>query len=195
MNANHLLPHLLLIATLSVTAYAQSASDNERKEQAVVVYTRLLKSENAARILVGSISSYTTRSPWNLSTNLGLGQRLLVADLPPALVVSTLESCGDAAAALNTTDEGFSDVVLRMSALRKDSSRNIYVHLAALDRYGLPVYKMLGDATGLTADKIKQLALDNRLRSETAFKLLIEAFEREYSGIAQEVAKKRKRIS
>lgn len=181
---------VLILLLLFSPAQAQ---DEQSKKDAVAIFTRLLKSESEAEQLVNYLSTFTALSPWQFSTLTTLSQRLIVADFKSKEIMPTLMPCGDMAAALDFDDYGYAELVLRMARLRMDTERYApYAHLSALERLGVPAYKILAEQIGKSTEEAQRMARRDEINGAGAFGALLDWYSQKYKGVAADVAKKRK---
>lgn len=185
----YVLAVILSVCVCTVGVSAQEAeggegmSDEQVADYALTGFTRLLDSQSEAQKLIASLRAYQSHSPWKLMTIITLSHKALYAGFRPVEVLSLLEPCGDAVAALDGKDEELSAVVLSMSAIKK--KREVYPQLVVLARAGLPVFQILGEAVELPAARLQKLAHEDKLQSETVYKFLLEGFTKRYGGTAR----------
>ena len=181
----------VFICVMSASAQIDEGSppDSELSARAKIIFTRLLESEQKADSFVTDLHLYCLESPWHYAVILGLSQRLIVGRFETTDVVSLLRASGDAAAALGGDEETFARIVLTMADLKTD--KEAYPNLTALQRLGIPVLKLLGEATGKKEREIELLAMNDRLNASGVYRILKDMFARNYGGLAEKLAKER----
>jgi len=183
----------LLLLTGNAQAVSRHQDDEQLKQGTYEVLARLLKSEVDAASLVKSLSDYQPRSPYQLETLLSLAQKLVVAKFSASDTYTMIVVCGDAVAALDGDDVGLGRLALQMAGLRNSHDGEAFYYLEWLDGVGLPVWDMLAEATGKKASQMRELARDGRLKEDVVCSILLKQFYSKYEGMAEIVAKKRKK--
>jgi phage tail tape-measure protein len=176
---------LLGIVLLSSTAgYGQRTPTKDEIDRAQLVLSRALNSDSAAEHHILFLQSYVERSPWQFRTLVNISQKLLAVGESLADIQRSISACGDAAVAtsVNDDDATYERIVFALFSVKR--GRDSLEGLAELESEGVPAYVLLGEATGYSASKIRGLAEAGRIKSRGAFDLLLDAFERKYSGLA-----------
>jgi hypothetical protein len=168
----------LLILMLTMCASVCGAQDKTALAQ-------ILKSEKDAAQLVEDLNSYARKSPWDIEAMSTVAQRLAVQGLTASQIMRTITTSGDMAAALDYDDQKFAQIVWLTGALLKSETPG--PSLYGLEGLGVPVFDLLGETIGRSADETLQLLRQDRLVSRGVFGLLTENYDRRYHGMAEKL--------
>jgi hypothetical protein len=147
--------------------------------------TQILKSEKDATQLVEDLRAYERKSPWDIDVMSRVAQRLAVQGLTASEIMRTITTSGDMAAALDYGDEKFAQIVWLTGAMLKSETPG--PSLYGLESLGVPVFDLLGETIGRSADETLQLLREGRLVSRGVFGLLTENYDRRYHGMAEKL--------
>jgi hypothetical protein len=170
-----------MIIALASAAFAQSTNEHE------VAIQQLLKTEKEASEYIELIKSDVERSPFELSTYLSISRQFFVWKISTYDARNILTICADAAAALDRRDETFAGLSGRVGVLWGKKSGSLYGNPLAIDRLGIPVWEILAERVGMSADRLKQVTLENKLNARVAAKFLIKDCSRRYGGTARKI--------
>jgi hypothetical protein len=187
----------ILAGSLATVSYAQATNTrpptpDDEAVRAIIVFTRILDSKEKALDHVAYLATYRMRAPWQFSTLVEITQRLAVMGFDIKEVDASLVPCGDMAAALTTEDddERFARIVFLIFELTAGDLDGQLVRdsLLGLEGLGVPITKLLSEATGLKPAKVRDLIMNGRLRGGVAKRVLLDGFTRHYGGLAAKLA-------
>jgi len=178
----------ILTLAILLLSFPTLANGQTSAQDAIPLFTRLLKSKPEAEYLAAQLAAYSSETPYQ-SGLIGISQRLIVAGFKPKQIMLILTPCGDMAAALDFNDQGYSELVGRMASLKNGRDDAVYLNLIALSDIGVPAFEILGEAIGKSARETEILAQRRRLRSSAACDALLAMYAQKYKGAALEARK------
>jgi hypothetical protein len=172
---------LVITGLLSTLGAAQSVNEHEAAIQT------LLKDEKAAREYVEEIQSDAEHSPYQISTYLTVSRQFFVWKISPYDARNILNICADAAAAVNAQDSGFAILSYELGGLWGKKSAEVYGAISTVDRIGIPLWEMLSQRTGWSEDKVKDMAIKDRLNAHAAADMILKTCSIRYGGTARKI--------
>jgi hypothetical protein len=175
---------------------ANFPSDTELAE-AQKVFTAILKDDEKAQKHVYLVAGYTLHSPFRFSSLISMTQRLAVADFPVADIDEALLPSGDMAIAAGGS---LAEQESRLSAIvgvlmRMQVGRDkVSTCLDVLEQNDVPAYVYIAEATGRSVEWVRKMADDDRMRGDVTKRLLLDAFRRKFSGLAEKVGNSKPEI-
>lgn len=182
-----------IVLVMASAAYGQRTPTKDELDRAQLVLSRALNSESDAEHHILFLQGYLEQSPWQFRTLVEISQKLLSVRESLADIQRAITACGDAAIAATVEDDDatYQRIVLALFSVK--TGRNPIAGLNELESNGVPAYDLLGEATGYSASKVRDLAEAGRIKSKGAFNILLVAFERKYNGLAAKRAEQLKR--
>lgn len=156
-------------------------------ESAAVGFKTMLGSEQAARQHLNELQKFAASTPFEFRDLIGYSQELQGMGFEAKEIIPTLTSVGDALSAMGRTDhiESVIEALGKMKAMGRVSGEEI----RRIAETGIPVYKILANAVGLTTKQVQKLAEENKLNADEAINILTQELESKYKGSMDEISK------
>ena len=182
-----------IVIVIASAAYGQRKPTKDELDRAQLVLSRALNSESDAEHHILFLEGYLEQSPWQFRTLVEISQKLLSLRESLGDIQRAITACGDAAIAATVEDDDATYQRIVFALFSVKTGRNPIAGLDELESNGVPAYDLLGQMTGLSTSKVRDHAEAGRMKSQGAFKVLLEAFERKYGGLASKRAEQLKR--
>jgi tape measure domain-containing protein len=156
-------------------------------ETAMIGFSTMLKSEDEAKKHLESLKKFAATTPFEFRDLIGYSQELQGMGFQAKEIVPTLTAVGDALSAMGRTDhiESVIEALGKMKAMGRVSGEEI----RRIAETGIPVYKILADAVGLTTKQVQKLAEENKLNADEAINILTQELESKYKGSMDKISK------
>lgn len=161
------------IGTASIQAAGQM-------EQARIGFTTLLKSGEAAGQMLENLRQFALKTPFNFPDLVTASQRLMAMGFAAKEVIPTLESVGNATAALGQGPAVMDRIVLALGQMR-NSAKLSAQDMKQLTEAGIQGWKYLSDATGISMGEIQEKAKDV-LTGAQAADIVLKGMAQNFAG-------------
>lgn len=188
---------LLLLACLSAPALTQD-DDAQIKQETLLVYSKLMGNEKAARTLIDDLSRMADDYGLNFKTVIGAATKAINQSIKPARIPGLLAVSIDTAVGVQADDLERARTFLVMAEqlgelLRRADDDHLYRALTALDLVGVPIWAILSDSIGVSERETRRLALQRGFAPQETAELLIKECQKKYGGLAKKLAESRRK--
>lgn len=150
-------------------------------QQIEVSLTTLTGSASDARELLNDLTDFAARTPFEMKGLAENAQQLLGVGVAAEDVIPTLQSLGDASAALGLSQEQM-DRVLRAVTQSLAKGKFQQEELLQIAEAGIPIYGLMADALGTTVPEMQAMATNGELLAEDVLPKLLEQMDQNYAG-------------
>jgi tape measure domain-containing protein len=171
----------LAMGGAAVAAVKSGLQTAASMEQAQIAFTTLLKSGQKSKDFLSKLSTFAAATPFELPGLIDASRQLLGAGASAKSVIPTLTAYGDAAGALGIDQDHFNNIMLAttqaMSAGKLQAG-----DLLQMTEAGLPVWKLLSEATGKPVVELRKLSASGQLLTKDVLPKLQAQMEKDYGG-------------
>lgn len=159
------------------TAALTAAGD---MEQAQIGFTTLLKSGDAAAIMLSNLRDFAAKTPFQFTELITASQRLMALGFAASEVIPALQSVGDAVSALGAGPDVMNRIILALGQMR-NSAKLSAADMKQLTEAGIKGWQYLSDATGIAMTDIQEKAKDV-LTGAQAAQIVMQGMARDFAG-------------
>jgi tape measure domain-containing protein len=155
------------------------------QESAVMAFTTMLHSGQAARDFMAQLTQFASQTPFELPGVTSAAQKLMAFGFQARDVLPTLTAIGDAVSGMGGSAESIDRVTLaigQMSAKGKVQSDE----LLQLTEAGIPALRILANQYGVTTAKMQDMVTKGLVPSSEAIPKLLRGIEQGTKGAAGE---------
>lgn len=157
-------------------------------DQAQIAFKYLLGDASSASAMIENLQDFAIASPLDTSAVMDSTRKLMAMGFTAKSVIPTLKVLADTAAVF-TGDAGemsdmLSHVTLALGQMRA-SGKVMTQELRQLYNAGIPVFQILQEELGLTADQVRNIGKQS-IDSGTAVTALLKGLQKRYAGAAKE---------
>lgn len=145
-------------------------------EQTQIAFTTMLGSAQEANQFLDELKDFAARTPFELDGLLESAKMMQAFGFEAQEVIPTLESVGDASAALGLGTEGVRRITLALGQM-KAMGRVLTQDLKQLQFAGVPAVQMLADSFGKTVPEMQKMISAGEVASDVAIPMLIKAMQ------------------
>ena len=150
-------------------------------EQAQVAFTTLLGSGRKAQTFLADLKKFAAATPFELPGLIDSARLLLGVGVEAKQVVPLLRDFGDAAGAVGVGQEAFQRIMLATSQAIS-AGRFATEDLNQITENGIPIWRILAEATGKPVPKLRELASSGKLLAKDVLPLLERQMRKDYGG-------------
>lgn len=150
-------------------------------EQAQVAFTTLLGSSKKAQAYLADLNKFAANTPFDLPGLIDSSRLLLGVGMNAKQVIPTLTAWGDAAGALGIQQDGFNRAMIAVSQSLSAGRINAG-DMNQIVQAGIPIWKLMSEATGKTVPELRKLSSQGELLSKDVLPLLNKQMEKDYGG-------------
>lgn len=150
-------------------------------EQAQVGFTSLLGSGQKAQVFLKNLKTFAANTPFELPGLVDSSRTLIGVGLSANQTMKTLKAFGNAASAVGVGQEAFQRIMLATSQAVSAGKFGIE-DLNQITENGIPIWKVLSEATGKPVSKLRDLATAGKLLSSDVLPLLQKQMNKDYGG-------------
>ncbi|MNB67118.1 hypothetical protein D3C75_136010 [compost metagenome] len=161
-------------------------SFSNEMEKAEIAMKYFLGSAEAANGYILNMKEFAAETAFSTQQALQLSKRILGAQFNAQEVRSVLEILNDANAATGATGEQMDRIVLAMTQM-KTNGRIMGGELRQFAEAGIPVYQILREELGLTAEQMANIG-HLRIDGDLGVNAILAGLQRRYKGAAKEIA-------
>jgi tape measure domain-containing protein len=172
-------------AGLGVAAATMGLKTAANLEQAQIAFKHLTGSAAAGKKMLAELNRFAAETPFELPGVEQAAQLLLGAGVAARKVVPDLRSIGDAASVAADPTDAFNRSVLALSqAMNKGKLQGD--DLQQVVEAGIPIWKLLSEATGKPIPKLQELSSKGKLLSADVLPKLFTQMHQDYGGAMEE---------
>lgn len=150
-------------------------------QQADIAFTTLLHSGQKSKVFLSDLKKFSAATPFELPGLIDASRQLLGAGAAAKSVIPTLTNFGDAAGALGLSQDRFNHVMLATTQAMA-SGKLQAGDLLQMTEAGLPVWKLLSEATGKPIPKLRELSAQGKLLTKDMLPKLEAQMNKDYGG-------------
>jgi tape measure domain-containing protein len=156
----------------------QAAAD---MQQAQVAFTTLIGNAQQAQKFLSDLKSFAAATPFELPGLVDDARLLMGVGVAANDVIPTLTAWGNAAGALGISNERFNSAMLALSQSMGAGKINAQ-DMNQIINAGIPVWKLMSEATGKTVPELRKLSEQGKLLSSDILPLLQAQMNKDYGG-------------
>jgi tape measure domain-containing protein len=164
----------------------QGIDFDDLKERALITFETISGSADGAKQHLADLIDFGTRTPFRAEQLIELSTRLQGVGFNAKEVIPMLTSVGDAVAGLGNDPEKLESIVNALSRM-KTEGRASGEAIRSLAIAGVPAYKMLAEAAGVSVSKIRKLAEENKIDADKAIEVIVAGMERKFPAMMKKV--------
>jgi tape measure domain-containing protein len=157
-------------------------------ETAEIGFSRLLKSSQRAKNFLFELKSFAARTPFELPGLIESSRALIGAGMATKDVIPRLTALGDATGALGLDQERFGRVVTAVTQIMNRGKVQAE-ELNQINEAGIPVWRLLADATGKPVPELQKLMEQGKLLAKDTLPALFDQMRKDYGGGMEEQSK------
>ena len=150
-------------------------------EQAQVGFTSLLGSGKKAQDFLKNLKSFAATTPFELPGLVDSSRTLIGVGLSAKQTMGVLKAFGNAASAVGVGQEAFQRIMLATSQAVSAGKFGIE-DLNQITENGIPIWKILADATGKPVKELRNMATAGKLLASDVLPLLQKQMNKDYGG-------------
>lgn len=150
-------------------------------QQAEISFTTLLGSGGKAQSMISDLSAFAAKTPFDLPGVVSSARSLIGTGTAAADVIPTLNSLGDATAALGLSSENYGSIVRAVTQIQSKGKFQAEEALQIAEA-GIPIYPLLAKAMGKTVPEIQKMMSEGKLLAEDALPALYAQMDKDYGG-------------
>jgi tape measure domain-containing protein len=166
------------MAASAVKAGIQTAAS---MEQAQIAFETLLGSSRKASDFINQLKVFAAKTPFELPGLIDASRQLLGVGENVNNIIPLLTAFGDASGALGLSQDNFNHIMLATSQAMSAGALHAG-DLLQITQAGLPVWKLLSEATGKPVATLKQLSEQGKLLTADILPKLQAQMEKDYGG-------------
>lgn len=159
---------------------------NIQMENAAIAFETLLGSTGKANQFVSDLADFAAKTPFEFQDVQEAAKKFLALSFSAGEVIPTLTAVGDAAAAMGGGAEMIDGIVMALGQM-KTKGRVQAEELLQLAERGIPVYKILQEELGLTADQVANIG-NMAMPADKAIRALVTGIEKRYKGMMDKMS-------
>lgn len=150
-------------------------------EQAQIGFTTLIGSGRKAEKFLADLKKFAAGTPFELPGLIESSRTLMGVGLDAKKVIPLLTAFGDTAGAVGVGQEAFQRVMVATSQAIS-AGKFAAGDLNQIMNNGIPIWKILADATGKPVPKLRELASQGKLLTKDVLPLLQKQMNKDYGG-------------
>lgn len=150
-------------------------------EKAQVVFTTILKSAGAAKIMLKDVVEFARVTPFNTEEIVNLAQYMTGLGFEAKEIIPILTTVGDAVSALGGGADRVEAVVRALGQMRQ-KSRVSAQEMNQLAEAGIDAWNMLAQALGITVPEAMKMAEQKMISAEQGIKAILDGMNNRYRG-------------
>jgi tape measure domain-containing protein len=150
-------------------------------EQAQVGFSTLLGSGQKAKDFLSQLSAFAAATPFELHGLVDSSRLLLGVGVSSQQVIPMLTAFGDAAGAVGVGQDAFQRIMLATSQAISAGKFQTQ-DLNQITENGIPIWKLLAEATGKPVPELRKMAEHGQLLASTVLPTLQKQMEKDYGG-------------
>lgn len=140
-------------------------SYNALSEQALVAWTTILGSHEAASKMMAEITDYAAKTPFSKMGVDAMAKQLTNAGFEGQAVFDQLTKIGDMGSAFGIQEDSLKEMVRQYAQVQQ--AQVAYTEdLNILQDRGIPIYKALGEVMGVPVSQVKKLASQSKVTAD-----------------------------
>lgn len=159
---------------------------NNEMAKAAIGMEYFLGSAERAQGFILNMKDFAADTAFSTEQALALSRKLMGAQFEAKEIRSVMEILNDANAATGATAEHMDRIVLAMTQM-KTNGRIMGSELRQLAEAGIPVYQILREELGLTAEQMANIG-DLKISGDLGVNALLSGLQRRYQGAADRIA-------
>ena len=181
------------IAALAITGIGIAAGTatvtagfgfNSMRQQAQIAFETMLGSGQKAKKFLDELQAFAAKTPFEFSGLVQGAQRLLAMGFAAEDVLPTLTAVGDAVAGLGGNGEMI-DRVTRALGQMMAKGKVSAEEMMQLAESGIPAWKMLADAIGVTVPEAMKMSERGAISASTAISALVDGMNAKFGGMME----------
>lgn len=179
------------LANIMKSLVADSIDFMNNMEQSSIAFSYLVGSQEGADSLLTSLQNLAIQSPITTAQATNMSRKLMAMGFSAKSVIPTLQTLTDASAVFTNSAGEMTDmmshIVLALGQM-KAAGKVSMQELRQLYNAGVPVFQMLQDGLGLTAEEVRnigKLGID----SGSAIMAILTQMQQKYAGAAEAMTK------
>lgn len=164
---------------------AASVKSAAELQSVTTAFTNMLGSAEKASAFVGDLQNFAAKTPFEFNQVSKAAQKFLAFGFTAEQVIPTLTAVGDAAAGVGLGAEGIDRITLslgQMAAKSKVQSDE----MLQLTEAGIPAWKMLADAIGVSVPEAMDRVSKGMVDAGTGISALVAGMESKFSGMMEQ---------
>ena len=164
---------------------AASVKSAAELQSVQTAFTNMLGSAERASAFVGDLQNFAAKTPFEFNQVSKAAQKFLAFGFTAEQVIPTLTAVGDAAAGVGLGSEGIDRITLslgQMAAKSKVQSDE----MLQLTEAGIPAWKMLADAIGVSVPEAIDRVSKGMVDAGTGISALVAGMESKFSGMMEQ---------
>lgn len=161
---------------------------NDTIELAQIGFETILGSTEKAVAHINSLKKFAASTPFEFKDLVGYSQQMQGMGFSADEIIPKLTAVGNALSAMGKP-ENLAQVITQLGQM-KAKGKVSAEELNSIAESGLPVYKMLADAVGMTVAQVQKLGEQGRLNADAAIDILTEGFQSKYDGAMKKISER-----
>lgn len=160
-------------------------------DQAQISFSYLLGNGKAAEAMIRTMQDFAISSPLNTQNVMNASRKLMAMGFSAEATIPTMQILADTAAVFTSEAGGMSDMIDHVTLAigqMKAAGKVMGQELRQLYNAGIPVFKILQEELGLTADQIRNIGHEN-ISADKAIVALLTGLQKHYAGAAEAFTK------
>ena len=155
-------------------------------EKAQIAMEYFLGSTERAEAFIYNMKDFAAVTAFSTEQALMLSRKLMGAQFRPEELRSVMEILNDASAATGASAEQLDRIVLAITQMRTNG-RIMGQELRQLAEAGIPIYRILQEELGLTAEQMARIG-DLKIEGDIGVAAVLKGLQRRYEGAAERIA-------
>ncbi len=156
---------------------------NAQMEQAQIAFTTMLKSAEKAKSFLKDMQEFAAKTPFEFTDVQNAARRFIALGFSAEQVIPTLRTVGDAVAALGGGKDMLDGVIMALGQIRTKGTVQAEELLQLAER-GVPVYEILQQKLGLTAEQVRNIGKAG-IDANTAINAILAGLNERFAGAMQ----------
>lgn len=161
---------------------------NQQVDQAEIALTSFLGSGTAAKKMLKDLQEFAAKTPFQFQELLGTTQSMMAMGVAAKDVLPRMRAIGDAAAAMGGSAETLQRIQRALGQIQA-KGRVQAEELLQLAEAGIPAYRYLQDAVGMSAEEMQSNLKKGNIDAATAVNALLDGMASDFGGMMEEQSK------
>ncbi len=161
---------------------------NQQVDQAEIALTSFLGSSTAAKDMLKDLQEFAAKTPFQFQELLGTTQSMMAMGVAAKDVLPRMRAIGDAAAAMGGSAETLQRIQRALGQIQA-KGRVQAEELLQLAEAGIPAYRYLQDAVGMSAEEMQSQLKKGNIDAATAVNALLDGMASDFGGMMEEQSK------
>jgi tape measure domain-containing protein len=150
-------------------------------QQAQVAFTTLIGNASQAQKFLSDLQNFAAATPFTLPGLVDDARLLMGVGVAANQVIPTLTAWGNAAGALGVSNDRFNNAMLALSQSLGAGKINAQ-DMNQIINAGIPIWKLMSEATGLPVPKLRELSAQGKLLSDQILPKVEAQMNKDYGG-------------